>query len=183
MGIEVGLAAAALAVTTYGTVKQVQANKEQASAQQESIRAQQQAEAARKQAAELDAMRRRREIVRNSIKSRSVALSTAISQGAGDSSGATSGSQNITSQEGVNLQGVDQNLALGGQIFDANQSRFAAESRGVSAASSALTYGAISSLGGAVLKNTDRIDRIGTTLFSKIGGGGGFSYSSYAGNR
>ena len=168
MGFSAVIAVAGFATSAYGMSKQQSAQKEQARAQQEGIAAQQRAEASRKQAMELDAMRRRREIVRQNVKARSMALSTATSQGASGGSGLQGGLAGIEGQTNTNLLGVNQNEAIGADIFSANQAKFGADSRGVAAASKAATYGAISTLGGAILKNAGQIDRIGTSLFKGV---------------
>ena len=168
MGFSAVIAAVGLATSAYGVTKQQSAQKEQARAQQEGIAAQQRAENSRRQAMELDAMRRRREIVRQGIKARSMALSTATAQGAAGGSGLQGGLAGIEGQTNTNLLGVNQNQAIGADIFSANQEKFGADSRGVAAASRAATYGAISTLGQSILKNTGTIDRVGSSLFSRV---------------
>lgn len=120
--------------------------------------AQNKAEAARKKQMELDALRRRRETIREAIAARSLALSNATAQGAAEGSGLLGGYAQIAGQAGRNILATDQNVQLGGQIYDAN-SQFA------SAQSKASAAGGVVDIGKTILTNNKKIAQIGDTLF------------------
>jgi hypothetical protein len=85
---------------------------------------QQQAEGIRLKASQLDATRRRRELIRQSIIANSNSLAVMTAQGA-NKSGSTARAQassDISGRTGVNLLGVSQNLEFGKKLFDVNNS-------------------------------------------------------------
>lgn len=71
----------------------------------------------RKAAMEIDARRRQLEIIRNNQRARSMAQTTATSQGAQQGSGLQGAYGGITGQSETNLLGVNQNLEIGRNIF------------------------------------------------------------------
>lgn len=168
MGIEVALAAVSIGVGAYSASKQMSAQKQQAAAQQESIAAQQRAEALRQKQMELDAQRRKREQIRAAISARSQALTNATNQGAAGtgSSGLLGGQNQIAAQSAVNIQGIEQNLAIGEGVFAANRDRLTADSRYASAGAQAQQWNAIGSLSNTILKNSATISKIGESLFA-----------------
>lgn len=84
----------------------------------------QQIQAKNAQAMEIGARRQQLEIIRNQQRARSLALSTAnsqLGQGAQGSSALGGAYGQISGQTGVNILGVQQNLALGRDIYGLNQ--------------------------------------------------------------
>lgn len=164
--IGIGLAVAGAGVSLYG-------QSQEAGAQQSIIAAQQKEDQERKKAMELDALRRKREIVRQGIAARSVALATATNQGAGGPGGsAIPGAMGgIQGQTGVNLLGVNQNLQIGRQMFDYKNQ----ESMGKIAyarAQQITGFGqGMTSLGGTLIKDMGAISRIGMYLGGAGAGG------------
>jgi hypothetical protein len=161
MGIELAIAGIGLALTAASTVKGLQASKKQGKAQDAALVAQQQAEDSRRKSMDLDAARRRREVVRQAQVARATALSNATAQGAGSGSGLQGGFGAVSGQAGVNTLGITQNQELGGAIFDANARQNAAHRAGAAAGTSASTAAGLSSLGGAITKNAGSIARVG----------------------
>lgn len=169
------LAIGAIAVGT-GISAYSQHRAAQAQSQYQSQVASQQAkiEKAKRQQMELDATRRQREIIRQQQRARSAALANATSQGAQQGSGLFGGYGQIGGQTGVNLLGVQQNLELGRNIFDANAAITSASARYASTAgnlgSLAAFGGGLSSLGNAYMANLGAIDRLGQYYGQGAGG-------------
>jgi hypothetical protein len=155
------LAGIGLGISAAGTVAGVAAANEQNKAQKEALAADQRAEDARRRAMDLDASRKRREIIRQAQLARATALTNATAQGAEAGSGLQGGFGAISGQSGVNTLGVTQNQELGGRIFDANAQKNAAHRNAASAGSMESLAMGISSLGGALTKNAGTIARIG----------------------
>lgn len=106
----------------------------------------------------LDAARRRRQIVREAQLARATALSNATAQGAQAGSGLQGGFAQVTSQQNDAILGVNQNQELGSEIFSAN--RQLADARTQSNIGSS-----ISSIGGQIMQNRGAISRVGQYAF------------------
>ena len=78
------------------------------------------AEKLRSRMMQLEAMRKRREIVRESVVARAQATSNATAQGAGEGSGLQGGIAQITSRQNRNILASNQDEALGKGVFKAN---------------------------------------------------------------
>lgn len=158
------IAAASLAVAAGGAAAQYAGSQTASHRSDDALKQQQQLEAKRQQQMELDAARRKRELVRNQIAARSAAVATATSQGASaEGSSALPGAYgSISGRTNVNELGVNQNLELGQQTFALNEGILGSY-RGAAEGTSMASFGAgLSSLGGALLKNEGVISRIGT---------------------
>jgi len=155
------IAAIGIAASVAGTAVAYKGQQQQAKAQKQLIAAQQVAEDSRKQQMNLDATRKKREIVRQAQLARAAAVATANAQGAGDSSALGGAIGGIEGQTGVNLAGVNQNQQLGNQIFDANAMAGRARASEADGGGMVATGSGISSLGGALIKNSGTIARIG----------------------
>ena len=105
----------ALAMTAIGGILGAVGSFKQAKASEK-------AEKARQQQMQLDATRKRREVLRESIRARSMALSSASAQGAAESSGLQGGYGQIAGVSGRNIVSTNQDEALGNKVFKANQS-------------------------------------------------------------
>jgi hypothetical protein len=129
-----------------------------------------QLEAQRKQAMELDARRRRLEVIRNQQQARSVALTNANSQGAALGSGLQGGYGQISGQSNNNLLGINQQLTLGENMFNINAgiSQQRLDMAGYQGLMS--TGQGLSSLGGAFLQAAPYVNRLS----------GGFGYNPFA---
>lgn len=104
----------ALAVTAIGGILGAVGAMQQAKASAK-------AEDARKRQMQLDAIRKRREVVRESVRARSMALSSASSQGAAEGSGLQGGYGKIAGAANRNMSSITQDEALGDKVFDANK--------------------------------------------------------------
>jgi len=172
------LTALALALAAGGAAMQYQGQRKAAKAQEEALAEQRKAEELRRRQMELEAQRKKRDIVRTALASRSRALSTSIAQGAGvGGSGLQGAYGDIAGQTGANLVATNQNLDIGRGIFDANLATSYAYSRAASAQSTVALGQGLSSLGGALIRNQEAIGRIGTYFTKRRGGGYGGSSS------
>jgi hypothetical protein len=156
-GISAAASIGGLALQAAGTAVQMDAAKKQTDA---SVRA----ERLRERQMNLESMRQRRQAVRNAIKARSVALSSATSQGATGtgSSGIAGGLGQIASQGADNVRSVNNAQEIGKGIFDANADYATAGGQ------MAMGQG-LSSLGGALVNNAGQIGQIGTFFGSPKG--------------
>lgn len=74
----------------------------------------------RKRQMMLDAMRQRRQVIRDALLARSTALTAATYQGAEGGSGLQGAYGQITGRAAQNIQGIEQSAAIGAKMFDAN---------------------------------------------------------------
>src|SRR5574343_314479 len=79
------------------------------------------AERLRERAMNPEALRKRREIVREGVLARAQALSAATAQGASDGSGLAGGRASITAQQNRNTLAVSQDQEISSGIFRANR--------------------------------------------------------------
>jgi hypothetical protein len=94
--------------------------KKQAAEQKAIAADQMKIEAQKRQAMELDARRRELETFRNVQRTRSIALTNAVNQGAGAGSGLQGGLAQASQAGREDLTGIGQNLLIGRQISDLN---------------------------------------------------------------
>lgn len=146
---------------------QVSANTAQLEMQENSVR---------QESMEMSARRSQLETIRNTQRARAFATQAGVSQGAQFGSGMAGGLAEVTNEGAFGLQGINNNLALGRQMFgldakiDQNKIQMAqlggdeASVQGQSA-----MFGGLSSLGGAMMKAGPTIGNI----FKGFGGGGG----------
>lgn len=166
---------AGLAVSAAGALMQSSAADKAAEAQKQIYGEQQKQETVREQSAELDARRRRREIIRQGIIARSQALATGTSQGAQFGSAMPGAMGQITGQQNWSLQGVDQSLAFGKEIFASNRNILAhRKTEAAAGANMALGQG-ISSFGGKMSSSAVSFGNV-------FGGGPSSSYGYGASN-
>lgn len=158
------IAGIGLAVSAVGSYVSYRSQKRMIEEQTRSSTA---AENAREQQMRLDAQRRRRQAVRESLAARSMALSIGTAQGAGGSSSLATATGGAIAQGQENQMTINASEEIGGRIFQANRDYFSATQRGQSAM--ALGQG-ISSLGGALVNNAETINRVGTYFGNRPGG-------------
>jgi len=78
------------------------------------------AEKLRSRMMQLEAMRKRRELIREGVVARAQATSNAVAQGAGEGSGLKGGIAQITNQQNRNVLASRQDEELGKGVFKAN---------------------------------------------------------------
>jgi hypothetical protein len=142
------LAAIGTAVSVGSTIAGVAAARKEAKFEDR-------AEDARKKSANLDALRRQRAVVREMQQQRAIALSNATVQGSSEGSGLSGTMAGITGAGLTNMTGIQQQNALGNQVFAANkQARKARTTQS--------TMEGLNTLGGTLVKNAGSIESIGT---------------------
>jgi hypothetical protein len=114
---------------------------------------------------ELDATRRKREMIRQSIASRSASLATATAQGSAEGSGLQGAYGQIAGRLGVNTAGVDQNLESGRAIFASNQR---SQDSMIRQNELNATGQGLSSVGGALVKNQKELFRLSQGIGSNV---------------
>lgn len=123
--LQAGLAIVGLGMSIFGTSKQVSATKQmgvvaqnQANASMEIANLDKQVNEQRRQQMVLTAQRQQLQTIRYSQLARSMALTSATSQGAQFGSGLQGGYGQISGDKNTNLLGVNQNLEIGQNIFN-----------------------------------------------------------------
>jgi len=133
MGIETALLIGSLAVSAYGTVKSMSAQKDAGKAQNRALQAQQKSD-------QLKQARERRDAMREARIRRAAVTQAGENQGAGGSSAAIGGAGSISSQLSSNLSFLDNQAMYSRQtsaaLYQANKAQ-----------SSAQTYGAVAGFG------------------------------------
>lgn len=164
------IALASVAVAGAGVAMSMKAASANQEAQNTIISNQKAEQAAQTQQMNLDAMRRKREIVRQSLAARANSLATTTNQGASLGSGLAGAYGGISGRTGTNYLGTNQNQELGAEIGQAKLGILG----GYQQAAAAQTMGAIgsglTSLGGAALKNIGMIDKLGDYFTGGFGG-------------
>jgi hypothetical protein len=115
------LATAAVASSGFGLFKSSSAAKKAAKIQAEISKKEQEIEAEKRKAMELDARRRTLEVFRNMQRAKSIALTNATAQGAGNSSALFGGFAQIGAQGQGDLLNIGQNLTIGRNISGLNE--------------------------------------------------------------
>ena len=171
MALATAIAAIGVGIAGFSAYKSYESSKENNQAQQAAIAAQQEAEKLRKEQMDLDATRRRREVLRSSIAARSASLAVTTAQGAAYEGGSSlpGAYGSISGRAGVNAAGINQNQELGTGIFDAHQDQLAAYGRAANAQSKQAMWQGLGSLGGAIINNAGTIGQIGEFASGKVG--------------
>jgi hypothetical protein len=158
--IGLGVSAAGLGVQMYGMSQTADANKKLSEQQK-------QAEAVRQQQMTLESMRRKREIIRNAQVASAQATATASAQGGAESSGLMSALSTVSGRAAGATLATNQNEELGNKMFAINSR--SADIMGERASAEATTgFGSgLSSLGGALTKNSSEIHKIGSYIFGR----------------
>lgn len=151
--IGLGLAAVGTGISVFSSYQQNEAN-------QQAIAAQQQAEAIRRRAMEVDAERRRRQYIRESMIARATGLSNATNRGAGQSSAVPGIYGQIGGRTAFGITGLNDALATGAGLFGANMDLFQARSNASSAEALGGLGRGLTSLGGGIVSNYGAMDRI-----------------------
>lgn len=132
-----------LALSAVGTVQQMSASQKQAKASKK-------AERLRQRQMELDALRQKRKIIRQSQIERARVVASAGAQGLLDSSSAQGSLGAISSITAGNTRDVNQNVEIGAGLFQANEA--------AASARESLAFGqGLSQAGGFIVDNTDTI--------------------------
>jgi hypothetical protein len=136
-----------LALSAIGASTSASAASESARISRDIAGRQQDQERIRERSAELDARRRRRDLIRQGIIAKSQALAVTTSQGAQGGSGLQGAYGQIQSQTNWGLAGVDQNLALAKEMFASNREIYGLRQQDASTQSTAAMGAGLSSFG------------------------------------
>jgi len=171
--IAMGLGAAASVAGLFGMSEAEETTEEAQRYAALASKATVKAEKQRRLQMHLEGQRQIRQAVRQMIVGRSVALSNATNQGAGNSSGAQGGMAQVIAEGMGNIKGIQQSLAIGDQIFKFNKqatnyttqyNRLTSEASGQAAMG-----GALMSFGMNLMGQSGTIDAVGTTLGARLG--------------
>ena len=157
--IGLGLSAAGVATQMYGVSQSAEASKKLAENQK-------QAEAVRHQQMTLEAMRKKREIIRQASIGQATAISAATNQGGAESSGLAGALSTVSGKAGGSLLATGQNEELGDRMFAVNSA--GADLMGQRAQADGITSmgSGLGSLGGALVKNQEQLGKFATYAFS-----------------
>lgn len=160
----IGTTATAIGATTgtIGTVISAAGTAGSLYANAQGSEASKRAEALRKQQLELDNRRRVMSLLREAQANRSRAITSATANGLIQSSALEGGLGSIGTQNASNVNAQFENYSIGSQIFDANAQY--SEARAMST-----NFGAVTDFGKSLFTNSERIGRIGETLFNSQG--------------
>lgn len=159
--VGLGLTAAGLATSVVGTMQN-------ASAQKKMSEEQKKQEALRQQQMTLESMRRKREIIRNAQVAQATAQATAQSQGSAESSGLAGALSTVSSRAAGATLATNQNEDLGNQMFASNSRMAGFMGERASAESITGIGNGLGSLGGALVKNSNEIGKIGQYFSGRI---------------
>jgi len=143
-----------------GTGLQIFGASKQAEAQKKALAAQQRAETIREQAMESDAMRRRREAVRQGIIQRAVAQSSATNQGAESGSALGGAYGQVAGNTATAIGGIEASRTAGAALFQTNREILNYRKDEADAGFMSALGGGISSLGGAFGKSMGSLGRL-----------------------
>lgn len=155
------IAAVGIAAGIAGTAVSYMGAQEQADANKKMQAEQKKQEALRQQQMNLEAMRKKREIVRQANFARASSLSTATNQGGAESSGFQGALATISGNAGRGSLATSQNQQLGNDMFASNARMAGFMGQAQSGASMASMGSGISSLGGALTQNAGTISQVG----------------------
>lgn len=171
--LTLGIAAVGLGMQAFGGFSAASKAKEAYGIQSQISGLEGQVNQQRQTAMELSARRQSMEIFRNNQRARSMALNNATNQGAsyGNSSGLPGGVSQVDAQSTFNLQGINQNLEIGRNIFglDDKISKQKLALSGVQ--SQMMTDQAIGQLGGSITKSAGTLGSIFQYGSGQLSGG------------
>jgi hypothetical protein len=175
------IGAVGIGISLFGASEQADAAAAQAAAQRQAnadqVAHQRKTEAIRLEAMNIDADRKRRAMIRESIIARSQALSATTAKGASQGSALPGALGTIGGELGFGIAGVNAQQRLGLQMFTANNEYLDARLRNAAAIESAqvdmANAQAWSAIGGTLTNNSERLGRIGGNFL-----GSGFFSSS-----
>lgn len=171
--LTLGIAAVGLGLQAFGGFSAASKAKEAYGIQSKISGLEGQVNQQRQTAMELSARRQSMEIFRNNQRARAMAINNATNQGAsyGNSSGLPGGLAQVDSQSTFNLQGVNQNLEIGRNIFGLDD-QISRQKLALSSVQSQMSnYQAIGQLGGSITKSAGTLGSAGQYGYSSLQNG------------
>lgn len=169
--ISIGLGVVGLGMQIFGGIKGSEVAHQQAQESRAIAGDEQKINEQKRQQMLLEANRRQMEIFRNQQRARAQATNAAVQQGAQFGSGLQGGLAQVDDMSFFNLQGINQNVQIGQNIFDQNADISSHKMKLADLGADAADAAGIASLGGALMKAGPTIGAFGKQAF---GGSGGF---------
>jgi hypothetical protein len=119
--VSAGLSLLGLGISLFGGNEEAEARKKMAAVSQEKFQHEQEINDQREIQMQMSSRRQSLEIIRNTQRARAMGLQAAVSQGASKGSGYAGGQGEEASRGFFNLQGINQNLEIGENIFGINK--------------------------------------------------------------
>lgn len=164
--VAAGVDLVGLGVSLFGGAKQASDAKQASLISGNINRLEGQVNDQREQAMQLSARRQQLEIIRNTQRARSMGLQAAVSQGAQFGSGYSGGQAQELGMGSFNLQGVNQNLQSGENIFSINRDISKSKLALSQVQGQAATDAGISAIGGSIMKAGDPLGRLAGQFYS-----------------
>lgn len=155
------IAAIGIAAGVAGTAVSYMGMKDQADAQKKMQEEQKKQEALRQQQMNLEAMRKKREIVRQAQLARATSLATATAQGGAESSGFMGALATVSGAAGRSSLATSQNQELGNEMFASNARMAGLMGEYQQGGTMASMGNGLGSLGGALTRNASTISQVG----------------------
>lgn len=126
----------------------------------------------KRQQMELSARRQQMEVFRNAQRMRAQGTAAAVNQGAQFGSGLQGGLAQVSDQSYSNSLGIGQNLEIGNNIFDMNNTISGLNAQKSQVQSEAAMYQGFTSLGGSVMSNAGTLGAFGKDIGAQFKGFG-----------
>lgn len=175
----VATAVGGLGLSIFGGLSKAEEGRRQAEISRNIAKVEMQQDDVRRRIMQLSAHRQQIEVLRNAQRARSLALNSAVSQGAQFGSGLSGGYGQIQGAASWNNLGITQNLQAGEQMFDLNASISGLKMQMAESQSRAATAQGMTSLGGSLLGSIGPITNL-SKQFTAFGRGS--NSSSYVGS-
>lgn len=170
--ISIGISAVGLGMQLFGGISASQKANQIAGVQAQIAGQEGQINDQRRAQMELEGRRSQLEIFRNGQRARAQGLNAATNQGAAQGSGVQGGQAQATSQSYFNAQGINQNLAIGRNIFGI-QDQITKNKQQVSMLGGEMaTDQGIASLGASLMKSGPTMGNIGGAIGKSFPGMG-----------
>lgn len=181
--ITLGIGLVGLGTSIFGGLGASSAAKKEAQVGQEISTVQQAQNDLRQQMMNIQGRRSQLETIRNTQRARAMAVSSAYSQGAQLGSGTQGGVAGVESQGAFGLQGINQNIQAGNQMFGFERQISGYKKQLSGLQSQASTDEGIASLGGALMKSAGSLGNLagqaggaasslGSSIFGAVNSGG-----------
>lgn len=175
-------AVAGLGLSIFGGMGKADAAAQQAQISRQMAETEQRQDTVRQRAMELSARRQQMEVLRNAQRARALGLQNATTQGAQFGSGLQGGYGQVSGGAGWNIQGINQNLGFGQQMFGLNAQLNQQKMQMTLAGSSAATAQGWSSLGGSLMQASGPLGRLGKQFGPSPSDTGGGSFDTIGGS-
>jgi TolA-binding protein len=179
--ISIGLGIVGLGLSVFGGAKSAEISHQQSQVSMEIGADEQRINQQKNMQMQLEAKRSKLEILRNVQRAQAQSINNATQQGAQFGSGLAGGLAQIQDQGASQTLGVNQNLAIGQNIFGLNNDISAKKIQLAQLGGDAATAQGLQSLGGAILKSGPIFGAFGKNLFGTSSGSA--SMSGYNGNQ